>query len=74
MRGRDRLTADGQEVTAEDTDDVIRQKVEKQVHKHSHEFEWHDDRSISVTHRVPGKPGFWVELIKQRSVFMVLPV
>lgn len=31
----------------------MRNKVEEQVRRHSHDFQWHDDGSLSVTHVVP---------------------
>lgn len=48
-----KLMIDGQEVKPGDTADVIREKVENEIRKHSNVFEWHDDRSLSVWHRVP---------------------
>ncbi|KAK1988191.1 hypothetical protein LZ30DRAFT_578727 [Colletotrichum cereale] len=49
----------GQEVTDEDTDEVARRKIEDEVRRHSHRFEWHEDGSISVTHIVPGATVFF---------------
>lgn len=45
----------GQLVTDDDNEDVVRQKVEAEVRRHSERFEWHEDGSLSVTHVVPGK-------------------
>jgi hypothetical protein len=36
-----------------DDETTVRRKVEEQVRMHSHDFEWHDDGSLSVTHVVP---------------------
>lgn len=39
-------------------DDItVREKVEEQVKRHSHNFEWHEDGSLSVTHVVPSMPA-----------------
>jgi hypothetical protein len=47
--------ADGQDVVDGDSEEEVRRKVEGQIRKHSHDFEWFDDESVSVTHRVPGE-------------------
>lgn len=46
---------DGQNVVEGDSDQEVQRKVEVEVRKHSHEFKWFPDRSISVLHRVPGE-------------------
>ncbi|KAI1645956.1 Clavaminate synthase-like protein [Daldinia loculata] len=47
------LGAYGQHVNPGDDKEVIRQKIEKEVRRHSNHFQWHDDGSLSVTHIVP---------------------
>lgn len=47
------LSAYGQEVLPSDSPEVSRQKVEKEVRKHSDRFDWNEDGSITVYHRVP---------------------
>jgi hypothetical protein len=46
---------DGQDVVDGDSEEELRRKVEGQIRRHSHDFEWFDDESVSVTHRVPGE-------------------
>lgn len=46
---------DGQNVVEGDDDREIRRKVEIEIRKHSHDFEWHADNSVSVVHRVQGR-------------------
>ncbi|KAL4873982.1 hypothetical protein BDV12DRAFT_181873 [Aspergillus spectabilis] len=36
-----------------DDEETVRRKVEREVRRHSEEFEWHADGSLSVTHVVP---------------------
>ncbi|KAL2207086.1 Clavaminate synthase-like protein, partial [Sarocladium strictum] len=43
----------GEHVTDDDTEEVARQKVETEIRRHSNNFEWHADGSLSVTHVVP---------------------
>lgn len=43
----------GQHVKSGDNEMTIRKKIEQEVRRHSHEFEWHEDGSLSVTHVVP---------------------
>ncbi|KAK7716730.1 hypothetical protein SLS64_002435 [Diaporthe eres] len=47
------IDAYGQDVKPDDDETTVRRKVEGQVRRHSHDFEWHDDGSLSVTHVVP---------------------
>ncbi|KAI7784386.1 hypothetical protein LA080_010169 [Diaporthe eres] len=47
------IDAYGQDVKPGDDAITVRRKVEGQVRRHSHDFEWHDDGSLSVTHVVP---------------------
>lgn len=49
------MDAYGQHVKPEDDNEAVREKVEAQVKRHSHDFEWHSDGSLSVTHVVPSK-------------------
>jgi hypothetical protein len=46
---------DGQDVVEGDDEQEIRRKVETEIRKHSHDFEWHADLSVSVIHRVQGE-------------------
>jgi hypothetical protein len=46
---------DGQDVLDGDSEEEVRRKVEGQIRRHSHDFEWFNDESVSVTHRVPGE-------------------
>lgn len=50
------LGAYGQQVLPEDDEETIRRKVEAEVSRHSHRWEWHEDGSLSITHIVPCKP------------------
>ena len=43
----------GQHVGAKDDEPTIRAKIEDEVRRHSEDFEWHSDGSLSVTHTVP---------------------
>ncbi|ROW09883.1 hypothetical protein VPNG_06279 [Cytospora leucostoma] len=43
----------GQHVKPEDDEITVRKKVEQEVRRHSDNFEWHEDGSLSVTHVVP---------------------
>ncbi|KAL4907091.1 hypothetical protein BDW74DRAFT_167095 [Aspergillus multicolor] len=43
----------GQHVTDDDDEQTFRQKIEDEVRRHSENFEWHEDGSLSVTHVVP---------------------
>lgn len=43
----------GQHVNPEDDEKTARKKMEQEVRRHSNNFEWHDDGSLSVTHVVP---------------------
>lgn len=47
------IDAYGQDVSPGDDKITVRRKVEEQVKRHSHDFEWHGDGSLSVTHVVP---------------------
>ncbi|KAK6957278.1 hypothetical protein Daesc_000060 [Daldinia eschscholtzii] len=47
------LGAYGQHVKPGDDKEVVRQKIEKEVKRHSNRFQWHEDGSLSVTHIVP---------------------
>lgn len=47
------FAAYGQHVQEGDSEEVMREKIEKEVKRHSEEFEWHEDGSLSVTHVVP---------------------
>lgn len=49
------LDAYGQHVEPVDDEETTRKKVEAEVRRHSHDFEWHADGSLSVTHVVPSK-------------------
>ncbi|KAF9019646.1 Clavaminate synthase-like protein [Hymenopellis radicata] len=40
-------------VVPDDSPEVIRQKVEEQVRRHSNRFEWHDNGDLTVWHHVP---------------------
>lgn len=44
----------GAHIQDEDDQHTARQKIEAEVKRHSNNFEWHDDGSLSVTHVVPG--------------------
>ncbi|KAL2837097.1 hypothetical protein BJX68DRAFT_259710 [Aspergillus pseudodeflectus] len=43
----------GEHVTDEDDEETFRRKVEAEVRRHSEQFQWHEDGSLSVTHVVP---------------------
>ncbi|KAK2598413.1 hypothetical protein N8I77_011833 [Diaporthe amygdali] len=47
------IDAYGQHVKLDDEQATVKRKVEEQVKRHSHNFEWHEDGSLSVTHVVP---------------------
>ncbi|KUI72472.1 hypothetical protein VM1G_07564 [Cytospora mali] len=47
------IDAYGQHVKVDDDETTIRKKVEEEVRRHSQDFEWHEDGSLSVTHVVP---------------------
>ena len=49
------IDAYGQDVKPGDDEVTVRKKVEQQVKRHSHNFEWHLDGSLSVTHVVPSE-------------------
>lgn len=49
------LDAYGQQVQPDDDEATAREKIEAEIRAHSHDFEWHDDGSLSVTHVVPSK-------------------
>jgi hypothetical protein len=56
MRFRDETDElDGHDVVEGDDEQEIRRKVEVEIRKHSRDFEWHADLSVSVTHRVQGE-------------------
>ncbi|BGP45068.1 hypothetical protein JCM10450v2_000885 [Rhodotorula kratochvilovae] len=65
------LTAYGNNVLATDDAATVRAKVEKEVQRHSDRFEWEEDGSLTVWHRVPvirkhhatGLPTFFGNLI-----------
>lgn len=45
--------ADGKDVLDEDSPEVSKEKIETQIRRHSQNFEWHEDGSLSVYHHVP---------------------
>lgn len=45
----------GQHVLPTDDEKTAREKIEAEVRRHSHNFEWHEDGSLTVTHTVPRK-------------------
>ncbi|KAJ4389850.1 hypothetical protein N0V93_007322 [Gnomoniopsis smithogilvyi] len=47
------IDAYGQHIQPGDDEETARRKIEAEVRRHSQEFEWHDDGSLSVTHVVP---------------------
>lgn len=47
------FAAYGQHVKEGDDEETIKNKIEKEVKRHSELFEWHEDGSLSVTHIVP---------------------
>lgn len=47
------FAAYGQHVNAGDDESTIRANIESEVRRHSENFKWHDDGSLSVTHVVP---------------------
>jgi hypothetical protein len=47
------FAAYGQHVKEGDSEETIKSKVEREVRRHSDNFQWHDDGSLSVTHVVP---------------------
>ncbi|GAA6039922.1 hypothetical protein JCM8097_006801 [Rhodosporidiobolus ruineniae] len=47
------LSAYGKDVLLTDSPEVVREKVEMEVRRHSNKFFWHDDGSLTVWHRVP---------------------
>ncbi|GAB7330063.1 hypothetical protein MBLNU13_g01743t1 [Cladosporium sp. NU13] len=47
------FAAYGQHVKGKDDESTVRAKIESEVRRHSEDFEWHDDGSLSVTHTVP---------------------
>ncbi|KAH7024775.1 uncharacterized protein B0I36DRAFT_251075 [Microdochium trichocladiopsis] len=47
------FNAYGQNVSPGDDQATIRRKIEQEVRRHSHRYQWHDDGSLSVTHIVP---------------------
>lgn len=47
------FAAYGQHVKDGDNEETIKRKVEDEVRRHSNDFEWHEDGSLSVTHVVP---------------------
>lgn len=49
------LDAYGQHVKPGDDLKRTQQKIGAEVRRHSDDFEWHDDGSLSVTHVVPSK-------------------
>ncbi|KAF8912284.1 hypothetical protein CPB85DRAFT_1508865, partial [Mucidula mucida] len=65
------IAAYGKFVVPDDSPEVIRQKVEEQVRRHSLRFEWHENGDLTVWHRVPiirthhatGLPVFFGNLI-----------
>lgn len=52
------IDAYGQDIKPGDDEITVRNKVEEQVKRHSNNFEWHDDGSLSVTHVVPSTRSF----------------
>lgn len=46
----------GQHVKPGDDEETARKKIEAEVRRHSNDFVWHEDGSLSVTHVVPSKP------------------
>lgn len=49
------LAAYGKEVKDGDDEATLRQKVEREVRRHSERYQWHEDGSLSVTHIVPSE-------------------
>lgn len=49
------IDAYGHRVKSGDDEETVRKKVEAEVRRHSNDFEWHDDGSLSVTHVVPSE-------------------
>jgi len=43
----------GQHVLPTDDEESARKKVEEEVRRHSNDFEWHNDGSLTVTHVTP---------------------
>lgn len=46
----------GQHVLPTDDEKLARQKIEAEVRRHSNNFEWNEDGSLTVTHTVPCRP------------------
>jgi alpha-ketoglutarate-dependent taurine dioxygenase len=49
------FAAYGQDIRPGDDEATIRQKVEREVKRHSNRFQWNEDGSLSVTHIVPSE-------------------
>lgn len=49
------LSAYGRDVLPGDDAETMRAKIEQQVRRHSDDFVWHNDGSLSVTHVVPSE-------------------
>ncbi|GAA5904954.1 hypothetical protein JCM6882_002403 [Rhodosporidiobolus microsporus] len=47
------ISAYGKDVLPSDSPNVVREKVEAEVKRHSTRFNWHEDGSLTVWHRVP---------------------
>lgn len=63
------LSAYGRDVRPGDDAETARRKIERQVRRHSDDFEWHDDGSLSVTHVVPSE---WLgSLLSQHDLVLV---
>jgi hypothetical protein len=45
----------GREVLPTDDEATARAKIEDEVRRHSNNFEWHEDGSLTVTHTTPRK-------------------
>ena len=44
----------GRTILPTDDEATAKAKIEDEVRRHSNNFEWHDDGSLTVTHTVPG--------------------
>lgn len=45
----------GQHILSMDDEKTIKEKIEREIRRHSNNFEWHEDGSLTVTHTVPSK-------------------
>lgn len=53
----------GQQVLPTDDAETAREKIEAEVRRHSNNFEWHEDGSLTVTHTVPCKSAWSPDMI-----------